>query len=249
MVFAARTAHAYTPQHREFLANIASQIGHILDKTLATEGLVVAAVEGLAKLAESRDPETGDHLVRMALYSAIVAEELGRDGPYREAINPAYVREVWRFAPMHDIGKVGIADSILLKPGRLDTEERKEMERHPVIGGEVLRRCEAQMKALGHSIFAIGIEIAECHHEKFDGSGYPAGLSGQAVPLSARIVAVADVFDALTSKRPYKEAWPVEKALSVLDEECGQHFDPEVVSAFHRALPRVLDVYARTKHV
>ncbi len=249
MVFAAQTAHAYTPQHREFLANIASQIGHILDKTLATEGLVVAAVEGLAKLAESRDPETGDHLVRMALYSAIVAEELGRDGPYREAINPAYVREVWRFAPMHDIGKVGIADSILLKPGRLDTEERKEMERHPVIGGEVLRRCEAQMKALGHSIFAIGIEIAECHHEKFDGSGYPAGLSGQAVPLSARIVAVADVFDALTSKRPYKEAWPVEKALSVLDEECGQHFDPEVVSAFHRALPRVLDVYARTKHV
>ena len=248
MVFAARRPGAYSAEDMEFSANIAGQIGHILDKTLVTEGLVVAAVEGLAKLAENRDPETGDHLVRMARYSALVAEELGRDSAYRAAITPVYVRDVLRFAPMHDIGKVGIPDHILLKPGRLDPDERREMERHPGIGGEVLRRCEAQMNALGHSIFAIGIEIAECHHEKFDGSGYPAGLSGQAIPLSARIVAVADVFDALTSKRPYKEAWPVARALALLDGESGRHFDPEVVAALRRALPKIMSVYERLKH-
>jgi response regulator RpfG family c-di-GMP phosphodiesterase len=123
------------------------------------------------------------------------------------------------------------------------------MERHPTIGGEVLRRCEAQMETLGHSMFQTGIEIAECHHEKFDGSGYPAGLKGQDIPLSARIVAAADVFDALTSKRPYKDAWPVEKALSVMQEDAGKHFDPDVIAAMQRSLPRMMEIYDRLKHV
>jgi response regulator RpfG family c-di-GMP phosphodiesterase len=105
------------------------------------------------------------------------------------------------------------------------------------------------MNARGRSIFGVGIEIAECHHEKFDGSGYPAGLAGDAIPLSARIVAVADVFDALTSKRPYKEAWPVDKALAMLDESAGRHFDPAVVAAFRRSLPRIMEIYDRHKHV
>lgn len=249
LVFASSQAGAYTPEHVEFLTNLAAQIAHILEKTIVMEGLIVAAVEGLAKLAESRDPETGDHLVRMSLYSAILAEELGKDGVHRERITPAYVRDVFRFAPMHDIGKVGIRDDILLKPGRLDPDERTEMERHPVIGGQVLRRSEEQMNALGHSIFRIGIEIAEGHHEKFDGSGYPDGLEGEAIPLAARIIAVADVLDALTSKRPYKEAWPMEKALETIDNDAGKHFDPAVVAALHRALPRVMEIYERLKHV
>lgn len=249
LVFASRQADSYTAEHVEFLSNVAGQITHALDKTVFLEGLVVAAIQGLAKLAESRDPETGDHLLRMALYAAIVAEELGENSAYREEISAAYVREVFQFAPMHDIGKVGIADQILLKPGRLDEEQRREMERHPSIGAEVLRRCEAQVNSLGYSIFQVAIEIAECHHEKFDGSGYPCGLKGNQIPLSARIVAVADVFDALTSKRPYKEAWPVERALDLLDEEGGKHFDPEIVAAFSRALPRIMDVYIRHRHV
>jgi HD-GYP domain-containing protein (c-di-GMP phosphodiesterase class II) len=249
LVFAASQADAYTPQHVEFLTNLAAQIAQILEKTIVMEGLIVAAVEGLAKLAESRDPETGDHLVRMSLYSAILAEELGRDSAYRDRITPAYVRDVFRFAPMHDIGKVGIRDDILLKPGRLDADQRKEMERHPVIGGQVLRRSEEQMNALGHSIFRVGIEIAEGHHEKFDGSGYPGALKGDAIPLSARIIAVADVLDALTSKRPYKEAWTMEKALETINKDAGKHFDPAVVGALHRALPRVMEVYERLKHV
>lgn len=249
LVFASASPSAYTAEHVEFLTNIAAQISHILEKSLFMEGLVVAAVEGLAKLAESRDPETGDHLVRMSLYSAILAEELSKQAEFHDQITAAYVRDVFRFAPMHDIGKVGVRDDILLKPGRLTPEERTEMERHPVIGGQVLRRSEEQMNALGHTIFKTGIEIAECHHEKYDGSGYPNGLKEHDIPLSARIIAVADVFDALTSKRPYKDAWPVEKALETISSEAGKHFDPTIVEALHRAMPRVLDVYDRLKHV
>ena len=173
------------------------------------------------------------------LATALIAEELGREGPHAATMSPERVRDILRFAPMHDIGKVGVEDGVLLKPGRLSAEERAAMERHPVIGGEVLRRCEAQMNAVGHSVF----------HEKFDGSGYPLGLSGEAIPLSARIVAAADVFDALTSKRPYKEAWPVEKALALFEQESGHHFDPVVVAALHRAMPRILEVYQQLKHV
>jgi HD-GYP domain-containing protein (c-di-GMP phosphodiesterase class II) len=146
---------------------------------------------------------------------------------------------------MHDIGKVGLGDDILRKPGPLTEAERREMERHPAIGAEVLRRCEAQVNALGFSIFGMAIDIAEGHHERFDGTGYPARRSGRAIPLAARIVAVADVFDALTSRRPYKEAWPVERALALMDSQSGKHFDPDVLAAFRRALPRILDVHQR----
>lgn len=248
MVFASANL-SYQQEHVEFLSNIAATIAHVLEKTVVTENLVASAVQGMAKLAESRDPETGDHLVRMALYSAIITEELGREGAYATKISPAYIRDVFHFAPMHDIGKVGVSDSILLKPGKLDADERKEMERHPTIGADVLRRCEAQMEILGHSMFKIGIEIAESHHEKFDGSGYPTGLAGDNIPLSARIVSAADVFDALTSKRPYKEAWTVEKALAVMQEDAGKHFDPEIISAMLRSLPRMIEIYDRLKHV
>jgi len=226
--------------------------GHVqsqLERTLSTEALVVAAVEGLAKLAESRDPETGEHLLRMSMYSAMLAGELGRGGPHAGRIDMRFVEDMRRFAPMHDIGKVGVADAILLKPGRLTDEERAEMTRHPMIGAEVLRRCEAQMQARGRSVFRLGIEIAAAHHERWDGQGYPQRLVGEAIPLSARIVAVADVFDALTSRRPYKEAWPVERALAVIDADSGRHFDPAVVAALHRVLPDVLAFYERHKHV
>jgi len=249
LVFVSDTAAAYRREHLELLRNIGGQVSHGFERTVVAEHLVVSAVTGLASLAENRDPETGDHLERMARYSALIAEELGREGPYAGQVDADYVRAILRFAPMHDIGKVGVADSILLKPARLDQDEWREMQRHPLIGAEVLRRCEAQMEAVGHSVFGVGIEIAEGHHEKFDGSGYPHGLAGEAIPLAARIVALADVFDALTSKRPYKEAWPVERALAVLEEERGRHFDPVVHDAMQRALPQILEVYEALKHV
>ncbi len=249
LLFASCQPSAFNDKHLQLLKNAGGQLQHAFEKTELVESLVISAVSGLSKLAESRDPETGDHLDRMSQYSMILAEELSYNSPYQNQIDSRYIRDILRFSPMHDIGKVGIADSILLKPGRLTPEERHEMEFHPAIGGEVLKRCEEQLNASGHSMFSTGIEIAEGHHEKWDGSGYPHGWKGEEIPLSARIVAVADVFDALTSKRPYKEAWSVDKALTLFNEESGKHFDPEVVSAFHRAMPKIMQVYERLKHV
>lgn len=249
LVFATHTQNAYHSSHRELLNNITSQVSHAFDRSIGMESLVVSAVEGLAKLAESRDPETGDHLVRMSLYSYILAKQLYHEGIYQEEFKSSYPRHVFHFAPMHDIGKVGVEDSILLKPGKLTDDEWIEMRKHPVIGADVLRRCETQVNKAGYSMFKIGIEIAEGHHEKYDGSGYPYQRKGDEIPLSARIVALADVFDALTSRRPYKDAWPVEKALSLIDEESGKHFDPDVIKAFKTALPEIMEVYEKHKHV
>ena len=249
LVFATREEKAYRVSHKELLNNITSQVSHAFDRSIGMESLVVSAVEGLAKLAESRDPETGDHLIRMSLYSYILAKELYDEGIYQGEHGSSYPRHVYNFAPMHDIGKVGIEDSILLKPGKLTDEQWVEMKKHPVIGADVLRRCESQVNQAGYSMFKIGIEIAEGHHEKFDGSGYPYQRKGQEIPLSARIVALADVFDALTSRRPYKDAWTVEKALELIDAESGKHFDPDVVVAFKRVLPKIMEVYNKHKHV
>lgn len=249
LLFAARQPAAFRREDVELLENIGAQLRGLLDRVSLTESLVIAAVEGLAKLAESRDPETGNHLVRMSLYAKLIAEEMGREGREAGRLGPREAEEIRRFAPMHDIGKVGVVDGILLKPGRFEEDERREMQRHPLIGGEVLRRCEAQMNRLGRSVFRCGIEIAECHHERWDGTGYPAGLAAEAIPLSARVVAVADVFDALTSRRPYKEAWPLDRALATIRADVGRHFDPEAVAALERALPRVMEVYERLKHV
>jgi response regulator RpfG family c-di-GMP phosphodiesterase/HAMP domain-containing protein len=249
LVFSSTREGAYNPNHIEFLENIASQVGHSFEKTYGMENLVVSTIEGLAKLAESRDPETGDHLYRMSRYSAIITDALMKHENYKDIITQAFVRDVFRFAPMHDIGKVGIEDRILLKPGRLTDEERSTMETHPKIGGDVLRRCESQVNEAGRSIFTIGIEIAEGHHEKYNGSGYPNGIKGKAIPLSARIVAVADVFDALTSKRPYKEAWSIERAMKLMRDESGQHFDPDVIDAMENAMPNILEIYNKHKHV
>ncbi|MDH5393040.1 MAG: HD domain-containing protein [Gammaproteobacteria bacterium] len=249
IVFASRHTDAYEPAKTDLLNFIGQQLTTSFEKNVVMENLVISAVEGLAKLAESRDPETGDHLLRMSIYSAIIAQQLKDNSAYSEQVNNQYIRDMLRFSPMHDIGKVGIEDSILLKPGKLDDNERANMQQHPVIGGNVLRRCEQQMNQVGYSIFKLGIEIADSHHEKFDGSGYPQQLSGTDIPLSARIVAVADVFDALTSKRPYKEAWPVEQAITLLDQQTGKHFDPVIIQAFHAARAEIMQVYEKYKHI
>ncbi|MBX9635585.1 MAG: response regulator [Magnetospirillum sp.] len=171
----------------------------------------------LSKAAEFRDPETGAHIVRMACYSELIARRLGLPNDICELL--------LRAAPMHDLGKLGIPDGILLKPGRLTEDEFAIMSRHPEIGHEILAESDSQL-------IRMGAEIALSHHEKFDGTGYPRRLAGDAIPLMGRIVAVADVFDALTSERPYKAAWPAEKARKLLEDNSGSHFDPACVRAF-----------------
>lgn len=171
----------------------------------------------LAKAGEYRDEGTGYHVLRIAQYSRVMAQALG--------LAPSRCEDIELAAPMHDIGKVGIPDRILLKPGRLTGQEFTIMQRHSQIGYEILKDSPSHFLQLGAT-------IALNHHEKFDGSGYPAGLAGRAIPLEARIVAVADVFDALTTERPYKRAWPLPAAIAYVRGLSGSHFDPDCVAAF-----------------
>jgi len=185
---------------------------------------------GLAKLAESRDQDTGWHLERMSLYSTRLATVLRNHPSFCDVMTPVFVRLIEPSSVLHDIGKVGIADRILLKPGPLTDSERAEMQTHTVIGGKCIEQIEQR---LGKSNFLQQArEIALYHHERWDGSGYPMGLSGEEIPLSARIVAIADVYDALTNIRPYKEAFPHELAVSLIRAEAGKHFDPRIVEVF-----------------
>lgn len=189
-----------------------------------------ALIFSLAKLAESRDPETGHHIERVQCYSRCLAEQLMRNPKYAETITPQYVQLIYQTSPLHDIGKVGVPDAILLKPGKLTEEEFEIIKQHSTIGADTLRGAiERSPEA---SFLRMAYEIALSHHEKFDGSGYPQGLAGESIPLSARLVALADVYDALTTHRVYKDAYSHEKAEAIIVEGRGTHFDPDVVDAF-----------------
>ena len=181
----------------------------------------------LSKAAEYRDPETGAHIIRMAHYSQLIAKKLGLPIDQQELLLEA--------APLHDIGKVGIADGILLKPGKLTEAEFEIMKQHAQIGYEVLKGSSSR-------VLQSGAAIALGHHEKFDGSGYPNGLSGDTIPLFSRIVAVADVFDALTSARPYKKVWDDDSATLLIRSQTGLHFDPLCVDAFFGGWDEVMQI-------
>jgi PAS domain S-box-containing protein len=189
-----------------------------------------ATILGLAKLAEYRDADTGAHLERIREYSKVLAEELAKKPEYAGYITPEYIDDIYNSSILHDIGKVGVPDAILLKPGKLTPEEFDVMKRHSALGGEALRAVETKIE--GQSFLTLGKEIAFYHHEKWDGTGYPRGLKGDQIPLSARIVALADVYDALTSKRVYKEAFSHQAAKDIIVETCGTHFAPDVVDSF-----------------
>jgi len=189
-----------------------------------------ATVLGLAKLAEYRDRETGQHLERIREYSRVLAGQLARHPKYRDYITPAYVQDIYLSSILHDIGKVGIADRVLCKPGRLTAAEFEEVKRHTTLGGEALRAVEVQLE--GESFLTLGKEVAFNHHEHWDGRGYPRGLRGQEIPLSARIVAVADVYDAVTSRRVYKRSYTHAEARGLIAVDRGRQFDPDVVDAF-----------------
>ena len=184
----------------------------------------------LAKLAESRDPETGVHLERMREYCRVLATQLAKSEAFADEMGGDYVQLLYLTSPLHDIGKVGIPDAVLLKPGKLTADEFEIMKTHATIGAETLNALvDASPDA---KYLRMARDIAWTHHEKFDGSGYPHGLSGRDIPLCGRIVAVADVYDALTTRRVYKPAFPHERAKEIILEGSGSHFDPDVVQAF-----------------
>ncbi|PKO71579.1 MAG: two-component system response regulator [Betaproteobacteria bacterium HGW-Betaproteobacteria-14] len=189
-------------------------------------------IRRLGRAAEFKDNETGNHVLRMSHYARLIAEAHG--------LGPEASEVIFHTAPMHDIGKIGIPDSILLKPGKLDAEEWKVMHQHPLMGAEIIGKHDNELLETARI-------IALSHHEKWDGSGYPRGLKGENIPLEGRIVAIADVFDALVSVRPYKAAIPLDTALQLVSAESGRHFDPQLLEAFRKALPdilRIKEIYA-----
>ncbi|MDZ4154568.1 HD-GYP domain-containing protein, partial [Methylicorpusculum sp.] len=187
-------------------------------------------ITALAKLAEYRDPETGAHLLRLKKYSELICRFLAETDKYREIVTEAFTKDLVRSTPLHDIGKVGITDAILKKPGRLTEEEFEIMKTHAAIGGDTLRAVYENYPS--QNFIKCGMDIAYSHHEKWNGSGYPHGLKGEAIPLPARILALVDVYDALTCRRVYKPAYPREKTNRIIAEGQGVHFDPDIVSAF-----------------
>jgi response regulator RpfG family c-di-GMP phosphodiesterase len=199
-----------------------------------------ATILGLAKLAEYRDEGTGTHLERIREYARIIAQELSINPKFSDRIDQQYIDDIYQSSILHDIGKVGSPDALLLKPAKLTKEEFDIIKRHTLMGGNAIKEIESQIE--GKSFLAMGKEIAFNHHEKWDGSGYPRGLKGEAIPLSARIIALADVYDALTTKRFYKEAYSHDKAKNMIIDLKGKHFDPEVVNAF-------LAVHEKINHV
>ncbi|MES2261083.1 MAG: HD domain-containing phosphohydrolase [Pseudomonadota bacterium] len=187
-------------------------------------------VQRLGLAAEYKDNETGLHVIRMSHYARLLAVAAG--------MNEADADDLLHAAPMHDVGKIGIPDRILQKPSGLDREEWAIMQSHATIGGDIIGEH-------AHGMLAIARNIALTHHEKWDGSGYPRGLAGEEIPLEGRIVAIADVFDALTSARPYKEAWTVEDAVQYLEQQRGQHFDAALVDLFLAQLPAIREIRER----
>ena len=187
-------------------------------------------ISGLANLIENRDMETGEHIIRTSAYVRLLAECAGREGVYSDALDERFVSMLYTLAPMHDIGKILISDRILKKPGKLTPEEFEEMKKHAAVGGSVVR--EVLNGITDESYLSFASDIATYHHERWDGTGYPEGLAGEAIPLSARIMAIADVFDALISERCYKKAIPVNEAFDVISEESGTHFDPKLAKVF-----------------
>lgn len=196
-------------------------------RTQELERTRLKIVQCLGRAAEYRDNETGNHIIRVSQVSALLAKKLGWNDACSELMLHA--------SPMHDLGKIGIPDHVLLKPGKFEPEEREIINTHTTIGAALLDDDDSALLRLSR-------EIALSHHEKWDGSGYPNGLAGEAIPQSGRIVAVADVFDALTSSRPYKNPWTIDNAIAFVRDNAGSHFDPAVVACFLAHLPEILAI-------
>jgi putative two-component system response regulator len=209
--------------NRELEIRVASQVKEISESQMAT-------IFALAKLAESRHPDTGKHIERTRIFCRLLAFQLRQRPDFRPLIDEQFIDNIYHASPLHDIGKVGISDSTLLKPGRYSAEEYADMKNHTLIGAQTLEAVRVRYP--NNSFLLMGIEIARSHHEKWDGSGYPDGLVGCAIPLSARIMAVADVYDALRSPRTYKPAYSHQVARDTILADCGKHFDPNVTQVF-----------------
>jgi len=203
----------------------------VLQRTQQMEELQDVAMVAMGALAESRDAETGNHIRRTQRYMKLLAQHLKNHPRFSDYLTPEIITSLYKSSPLHDIGKVGVPDNILLKPGKLTVEEFEEMKRHTLYGRDAIAAAEQPMSTTDNFLICAK-EIAYSHHEKWDGSGYPQGLKENDIPISARLMAVADVYDALISRRVYKSSMTHEKAVSIIKEGKGTHFDPDIIDAF-----------------
>jgi HD-GYP domain-containing protein (c-di-GMP phosphodiesterase class II) len=224
---------------------VVRHIAEIKDRNEAIARMQSNLILVLADLVESRDKFTGDHVRNTANYARIIMNQMRREGICPDVLTNEFISNVYQSAPLHDIGKIAVSDVILNKPGRLTEEEFVIMKSHTIAGQEILEKAKSAVSE--SSYLDEAQRLAAYHHEKWDGTGYPYGLAGEEIPLSARIMAVADVFDALVSKRSYKEGFPVEKAFAIIEEGIGTHFDPQVARAFLHAKDKACAVVEETK--
>jgi len=221
---------SFNKEDEELLAILARQAGAAVENVQLYEQVLEAAQDTIFRLAaaaEYKDKDTGEHILRMSRYTALIAEEMG--------FPPRFCENLRIASSMHDIGKLGVPDAILGKPASLNETEWVEMRKHTLYGAEILKDSTNELIKMSH-------KIALSHHEKFDGSGYPSGLKGEAIPIEGRITALADVFDALTSKRAYKEKFSMKETLRIIRDGVGKHFDPKVGEAFERVLPKMVEI-------
>ncbi len=224
--------HLMLKEHADFLRDQNEFLGQeVQERTREVVAIQDVTILAMASMAETRDPETGNHIRRTQFYVKALAERLKEHPRFSAVLTDSYIKLLFKSAPLHDIGKVGIPDRILLKPGRFEPHEFEIMKTHTTLGRAAIEHAE---RSLGTpmAFLSIAKEIAYSHQEKWDGSGYPEGLAGEAIPVSARLMAVADVYDALISRRVYKEGMPHEKAVQMIVEGKGKHFDPDMVDAF-----------------
>ena len=227
-------AFGITRRNAKMLDREAELAKKVREEMERRNGMLSRVIEDLAAVIETRDEGTGDHVLRTKAYVGMLARWMQQEEPFSGVLTDEYIEEIQNAAPLHDVGKIAISDLILLKPGRLTEEEFEAIKQHTVKGGKMIRNIFANLE--GDAFLKTAEEIAVSHHEKWNGKGYPFGLEGNAIPLPARIMAVADVYDALVSERVYKAPMPPEEALDLIESEGGSHFDPDIVriAASHR---------------
>ncbi len=247
LFISSRKTGVYTGEHVTKAGKILNSLKLTIYYHYIIQEVISKTTNAFVKLMEKKDNETAYHIVRMSLYSHILAKKVFEKD---KTIKPVFVREILWFAPLHDIGKIGIPDSILLKPGQLNKDEFDQMREHVDIGIDIFTTMNKSLfEVLNTNLLNTAIDIISAHHEQYDGSGYPKGLRDGDIPLAGRITAVADVFDALTSKRPYKDAYSIEKSMTILKEGKGTKFDPHLIDLFEEALPEITKVYDKYKEV
>lgn len=245
LFLSSRQKNFFDLNHLHLAEKIVYEIKGLLNRTYFTKVIFNKITTGFSELVDKKDNETGQHINRMVNYSTLLAQKLVEKNHPDYPINDKIVLEIERNAAVHDIGKVGIPDSILKKPGKLTDEEWEIMRTHPIIGGDIFKSMREGLKAFDPELYKVSEEITRSHHEKWNGEGYPNGLKGFEIPLVARIVSVADVFDAISNKRVYKDAFDFEESFKMLEEMKGKNLDPFLVDLFIENSDEVLKIYQK----